>query len=63
MSAGKGDSPRNCFSREYRENWDGIFGKAKGERLKAKGASKPNSLEPNPLAPAPHSPRTVPPHP
>jgi hypothetical protein len=25
MSAGKGDSPRNCFSREYRENWGGIF--------------------------------------
>lgn len=25
MSAGKGDSPRSCFSREYRENWDGIF--------------------------------------
>jgi hypothetical protein len=55
MSAGKGDSPRSCFSREYRENWDGIFGKAKGERLKAKGASKPNSLEPKPLAPAPRT--------
>ena len=25
MSAGKGDSPRNCFSREFRENFDAIF--------------------------------------
>lgn len=25
MSAGKGDSPRSCFSREYRDNWDQIF--------------------------------------
>jgi stress response protein YsnF len=31
MSAGKGDSPRSCFSREYRENWDGIFRKSSGE--------------------------------
>ena len=25
MSAGKGSAPRNCFSREYRDNWDQIF--------------------------------------
>lgn len=25
MSAGKGSSPRSCFSREYRENYDRIF--------------------------------------
>lgn len=24
---GKGDSPRNCFSEEYRENYDAIFRK------------------------------------
>jgi hypothetical protein len=59
MSAGKGDSPRSCFSREYRENWDGIFRKSKDEGRAAR-TSKPNSLEPKPLAP---SPRTVPPHP
>lgn len=27
MSAGKGSSPRSCFSKEFRENWEGIFGK------------------------------------
>jgi hypothetical protein len=62
MSAGKGDSPRSCFSREYRENWDGIFGKAKGERLKAKGGSKRIPIT-DCRSPIPHSPRTVPPHP
>jgi len=25
MSAGKGSTPRSCFSREYRENYDLIF--------------------------------------
>lgn len=25
--AGKGDSPRNCFSEEFRNNYDRIFGK------------------------------------
>lgn len=24
MSAGKGDKPRNCFSKEYRQNYDEI---------------------------------------
>ena len=24
MSAGKGDSPRNCFSQSYRENYNNI---------------------------------------
>lgn len=24
-SAGKGDSPRNCFSQEYRDNYDSII--------------------------------------
>jgi hypothetical protein len=62
MSAGKGDSPRNCFSREYRQNFDAIFKKSRVERRESR-ASKPNSLEPKPLAPAPHSLRTVPPYP
>ena len=61
MSAGKGDSPRSCFSREYRDGYDRIFaqrrrgaekGKAKGEKLKVKDAK-----------PSTHSPRTVPPYP
>lgn len=29
MSAGKGDSPRNCFSQQYRDNFDHIFMKKK----------------------------------
>ncbi len=28
-SGGKGDTPRNCFSEEFRENYDKIFGKRK----------------------------------
>ena len=28
MSAGKGSSPRSCFSKTYRENFDAIFKKA-----------------------------------
>jgi hypothetical protein len=28
MSAGKGDSPRNCFSEDFRSNYDQIFRKA-----------------------------------
>ena len=27
MSAGKGSSPRNCFSARFRENYDAIFAK------------------------------------
>ena len=27
MSAGKGSSPRNCFSAAYKNNYDEIFGK------------------------------------
>ena len=29
---GKGDSPRSCFSEEYRENYDKIFGKKKDRK-------------------------------
>ena len=28
MSNGKGDSPRNCFTEKYRNNYDEIFRKA-----------------------------------
>jgi hypothetical protein len=54
MSAGKGDSPRNCFSQKYRNNFDRIFSKAtrctKGTREKEKPSTQA-------------SPRTVPPYP
>jgi hypothetical protein len=29
MSNGKGDSPRNCFSEDFRSNYDRIFRKAR----------------------------------
>lgn len=28
---GKGDSPRNCFSQKFRDNYDTIFGKKEDE--------------------------------
>ena len=31
MNNGKGDSPRNCFSQHYRENYDQIFNTITGE--------------------------------
>ena len=31
MNNGKGDSPRNCFSEHYRENYDQIFNTITGE--------------------------------
>jgi hypothetical protein len=31
MNNGKGDSPRNCFSEHYRENYDHIFNTITGE--------------------------------
>ena len=31
MNNGKGDSPRNCFSQQYRENFDRIF---RGKRIR-----------------------------
>lgn len=59
MSAGKGDSPRSCFSREYRENWDQIFKKS---RVDGRGsmASKPALKRRNETL---NTGRTVPPHP
>lgn len=29
MSAGKGDKPRNCFSKQYKDNFDQINWKSK----------------------------------
>ena len=67
MSSGKGSAPRNCFSKQYRENWDQIFpqrsrgaggaGGAEGENAKD---AKPSTLDSRPST---HSIRTVPPHP
>lgn len=31
MNNGKGDSPRNCFSQHYRDNFDNIFNTITGE--------------------------------
>jgi DNA-binding transcriptional regulator GbsR (MarR family) len=31
MKNGKGDSPRNCFSEHYRDNYDNIFNTITGE--------------------------------
>lgn len=32
MSAGKGDKPRNCFSKEYKDNFDQIDWGKKGKK-------------------------------
>lgn len=34
MSAGKGDKPRNCFSKKYKTNYDEINWKDKKNNLK-----------------------------
>ncbi len=52
MSAGKGSSPRNCFSREWRDGWDRVFKKPK---------KKLSTLASRPLTQP--TGRTVPPHP
>jgi hypothetical protein len=58
MSAGKGDSPRNCFSREYRQNFDAIFKKSRveGRGTRASKELKKRSETLNTV-------RTVSPHP
>ena len=40
MSAGKGDKPRNCFSKQYKENHDSINWERKNIKKIKKG---PNS--------------------
>jgi hypothetical protein len=34
MSAGKGDKPRNCFSKDYKNNYDKINWKSKDKKAK-----------------------------
>jgi hypothetical protein len=34
MSAGKGDKPRNCFSKDYKNNYDKINWKSKEKKVK-----------------------------
>jgi hypothetical protein len=53
MSAGKGSAPRSCFSKEFKQNYEAIFRKDKGKRLKAKVTERK----------PPTTARTVPPHP
>ena len=41
MSAGKGDKPRNCFSKKYKENYDDIdWNKKSNCRNKLKASKK-----------------------
>lgn len=37
MSAGKGDKPRNCFSKKYKDNYDQINWKTKKQNKVKKG--------------------------
>jgi hypothetical protein len=55
MSAGKGSAPRSCFSKEYKQNYDAIFRKVKGGKVKGEKAGERNTS----TQPA----RTLPPHP
>jgi hypothetical protein len=41
MSAGKGDKPRNCFSKDFKNNYDQIKWSVKKEEIKKD--KKPNS--------------------
>ena len=59
---GKGDSPRNCFSQAYRENYDAIFKKPSPEEKGCKCSKKceecksvtPRTDPPSESAPAQH---------
>jgi hypothetical protein len=43
--AGKGDSPRNCFSNKFKQNFDSInWSEEKGKSLIKKELKKQNSL-------------------
>ena len=57
---GKGDSPRNCFSQEYRENYDAIFRKEKDCKCSKKcekcQSVTPRTDPPSGSAPAQHGP-------
>jgi len=46
--AGKGDKPRNCFSQEYRDNYDFIFKKTeKTEKTEKEEQSNEKSTNDN----------------
>ena len=61
---GKGDSPRNCFSKAYRDNYDSIFKKEEAEEKGCKCSKKcekcqsitPRTVPPSGSAPAQHEP-------
>ena len=59
MSAGKGSSPRNCFSRQFRDNWDAIFSRSERAAEISSGIRRirKENLSARPMG------RTVPPHP
>lgn len=40
MSAGKGDAPRNCFSDQYRANYDTIFSTPNNMKQKTADSNK-----------------------
>ena len=39
MSAGKGDKPRNCFSKKYKSNYDSINWRRKNIKKTKKGSN------------------------
>jgi hypothetical protein len=41
--AGKGDKPRNCFSQEYRDNYDFIFKKTEKEEQSNEKSTNDNA--------------------
>lgn len=59
---GKGDSPRNCFSQAYRDNYDSIFKKTQPEEKDCKCSKRcekcqsvtPRTVPPSGSAPAQH---------
>jgi hypothetical protein len=42
---GKGDSPRNCFSEDFRSNYDQIFRKAGSRKSEARKALQRGALD------------------
>lgn len=46
MSAGKGDKPRNCFSKKYKNNYDEIdWGRKNSDLKKSEINNKPRLLK------------------
>jgi hypothetical protein len=63
MSAGKGSAARNCFSRQYRENWDQIFPPSSRGAEEVGKAIRCTKGTGEKVRPSAQSVRTVPPHP